>query len=61
MRKAKALTEAEVAGLIRERRQIFDAKVAAGEILVRPLTYSKSRGPSISGGPHGWRPAKQEA
>ena len=59
-RRTNGLTEAEITGLIRERRGIFEAKVASGEIKVRPLTYTKPRGPSISGGPHGWRPTKRE-
>ena len=46
-RKAKALTDAEVAALIRSRPKVTDAKV---------LTYTKPRGPVIRGGPHGWKP-----
>ena len=35
-RRARGLTEAEVAARIREARPVFEAKVASGEIQVRP-------------------------
>ena len=48
------MTDEEIKALIRELRPVFEAKVASGEIVVRQITYTKPRGPSIIGGPHGW-------
>ena len=61
-KRATGLTDAEVGALIRERRAALDARLAAGEVATaKPVTYSKPRGPLISGGPHGWRKADLEA
>ena len=53
-RKDRSVTDEELKSMIREARPVFEAKVASGEIEVRPVTYSRPRGPSIIGGPHGW-------
>ena len=53
-KKTTSVTDDELKAMIRAQRPVFEAKVAAGEIEVRPLTYTKPRGPSSRGGPHGW-------
>ena len=53
-KKATSVTDEELKAMIRASRPVFEAKLASGEIEVRPVTYTRPRGPSIIGGPHGW-------
>ena len=48
----KGMTESQLGAEIRARRKDLDEQLAAGTIPApRALTYTKPRGPSISGGP----------
>ena len=59
-KKGRVLTHDECVARIREVRPAFEAKVGSGEIVVRKnVTYDR-KGPSIKGGPHGWRPKRNE-
>jgi hypothetical protein len=56
VRRLEGLGADELRAEIRRRREALDARMAAGDVAKPPaLTYTQARGPSIRGGPEGWR------